>query len=323
MLSEEELRKIVTPLINSPRAGILLGEGGSGTVYKIGNYVVKMMRLVVDSDIEVFREEVEVWEKLHAEKSLRPYIPYYLGSILIDRPRNLPAYLRDSVGCIVQTYEPVMNMADYVDQYKERSTFLEFSRGQELFRNLIRAFAELHEAGYIHRDIKTLNILIRTEGDTTMPIIIDFGLVCKIPCVKEHACLGENNAPMGSEYYLVPDLVPTHKREVYHGILPIHTRPTFLEYIQDRIMCRRKRRQRYIRVQTSKNTVRGVYTIATDNYALSLVLDDLFEVISWEGHVEQKMEAKEQILRLKYEIIPYLASSIGKKRENVAKEAYL
>jgi serine/threonine protein kinase len=208
MLSKEKLKEIVAPLVPEPEyrytnlentnedaidvppGAELLGSGASGHVFKLNNYAIKR---IVDPTGEI-RNELTSWKTFSSDPTIKPYIPEYYGYTVIHNENATNDNGQDkSYLFIVQKYEPTMNLLDFL----ENTTSVPFDRGYPFFLNVCKGFDAIHEAGYIHRDIKSLNILIRTEEDkkslwkrfTTskktsnpQPILLDFGSVCKVPC---------------------------------------------------------------------------------------------------------------------------------------------
>ena len=184
-----------------------LGEGGEGEVYKIGDFVVKIIPFITDEYKEnefhrkQFVKEMEFWNRFFPKK---PFLSRFYNAITLSRFHNaitckrrrncgqkpltlidfLPKYLESKVwdesttfkyGVIVFEYEDVMDMRHYIDKYPKR---IPYETGTEIFNNLIKGFQLLHAAGYAHVDIKLANILIRLSSN--IPIIIDFGFMCKL-----------------------------------------------------------------------------------------------------------------------------------------------
>lgn len=232
MLSNSEKNSLVNSLIRNSNSAELLGSGGSGEVYKVNDNVVKKMEIWSD-DATAFKKELAVWQEFSANPELKGYIPEFLGGLLKksskpptpnyeDMTRNLNKFTKnrnawmgsnepDYYGFIIQKYVPVIDLGEFTDRFNSGQKF-DFTKGYALFNNLINGFEILHNSGYIHRDIKPGNILIRTEGDITMPIIIDFGMVCKYPCIEENRCQTEENSPNGTAYFLPQNMLSQNAR---------------------------------------------------------------------------------------------------------------
>jgi serine/threonine protein kinase len=195
----EDIRKIKHAMMYKFGVNSLmsLGEGGEGEVYKIGDVVVKIIPFITDEYKEnefhraQFVKEMEFWNRFFPKKSILSRIR---NAITCKRRGNceqkpltlidfLPKYLESKVwdesttftyGVIVFEYEKVMDMRNYIF-YNYKS--IHYKTGTEIFNNLIKGFQLLHEA---HVDIKLANILIRLSSNTNIPIIIDFGFMCKL-----------------------------------------------------------------------------------------------------------------------------------------------
>lgn len=175
-----------------------LGEGGEGEVYKIGDFVVKIIPFLDDQYEEntfhraQFVKEMEFWNRFFPKKSIlsriRNAVTCRRRGVCGQKPLTLidflPKYIESKVwdesttftyGVIVFQYEYVMDMHNYIHTYYKK---IPYKRGTEIFNNLVKGFQLLHEAGYAHVDIKPSNILIRDSSN--IPIIIDFGFMCKL-----------------------------------------------------------------------------------------------------------------------------------------------
>ena len=336
MLSNANRNTIANRVLRQANDLPVLGSGGSGTVYRLDDMVVKQMD-VSTQELPDFKNEVAAWADFASNPHVAPYIPRYLGHVIkktdkLPMPsyntyaadpekfrRNERAYMNapympDYYCFIIQAFEPVMDLADYL----ESNPSITYDYGYQLFNNLIAGFEHIHEAGYIHRDIKTKNILIRTEGpNTTMPIIIDFGLACKLPCAQDALCRSNNMGPMGTNYYIAQNMLPVANRSEFHErAFPVARRPnSMLQKVKMTLGCARRRPNKTVKVRTGTNKLPGIYSIATDNYALALVLADLYDSINWTENKAEKMVAKTHIDRLRSQIIPYLAATKAARRE--------
>ncbi len=170
-----------------------LGGGSQGSVYKIGNYVVKIINLKDERARRAFQLEKRMFEELAENPRTKSVVPKLCS---IEESQSAGAYR----GYILQKYEEVMNLRDYMEHLTATKTLWNFENAKQYITHLIEALLYLHINGYVHRDIKPENILIRTEGEINRPILIDFGLTCKLPC--EGVELG--GTPMYMPQYLLP-----------------------------------------------------------------------------------------------------------------------
>lgn len=352
MLSNEEKEYIADSLIDNPKSAELLGKGGFGEVYKVGKMVVKKIALEEEYDLETFEKEVEIWEEFTSNKEIAPFIPKFLGSFikiqgppppkmenLLSKNRNRwekfgkedqayrawymskPKSEYYAFGFIIQEYEPVLDLWSFIYD-KEKKHLMKYDIGYELFMNLVKAFEILHDKGkgYIHRDIKPGNILIRLEKDMVIPIIIDFGMVCKLPCDDENECASNHSTPHGTPYYLPQNMFSINERTNRHFKNKIKPARPWAHWIPS--FCKRRKGDNTRKIKPFKNIkIRPFYRIATDNYALALTLEELFKAIHWTDDnphkkaeaLELKEKALEEITRLKGQVLPYLAAETAKR----------
>ena len=303
-----------------PSGAELLGSGGYGHVFKLGNYAIKR---IVNPTYEISNELIS-WKQFSSNPTINPYIPEYYGYTIIKNENATNDNDEDkSYLFIVQKYEPSMNLFSFL----EKTKVVPFERGYPFFLNVCKGFDAIHEAGYIHRDIKSLNILIRTEEDkksvwkrlTTskktynpQPILIDFGSVCKLPC----DCRSLEDTTYS---YLPKNIIPFRNRTVNTSVnFPVFTRKrTLFSRAMNLVpsMCRTRRntKNKSVKVKLTTKTVDPIFNIATDNYALSLVLSELFEAIDWSKNPKEKEEAEDIIQKYKSQIMPFLAANVARK----------
>jgi serine/threonine protein kinase len=330
MLSNTKKNILVSQLNGHSNSVELLGCGSSGEVYKVDNMVIKKMKLSYTDKLS-FEKELAIWKELSVNPDLTPFIPKFLGGLLkkSSKPpmpnfndfsrnrnkynKNQNAFLKNSdepdfYGYIIQEFEPVISLFEYIS-YNKMQPISNFEDGHALFNNLIRAFKILHLSKYIHRDIKPENILIRTTGEISMPIIIDFGMACKLPCDKENHFQYNNVSTEGTPMFLPQNVLIKANRECKN--FPVILQPlSYLNRVK-KFFCCGRRRPTTRKLKTTNRKIKGIFNVASDNYALGLTLEELFHVINWEKNPSERGDAIETIARLKGEILPYLTATAG------------
>lgn len=86
------------------------------------------------------------------------------------------------------------------------------------YKGIVEAVGVLHEAGIVHGDLKSSNIIIRADNQ---PVLLDFGLDGQL--LREAGALGESEI-YGTPYYVSPELIMgdplDHQADLYAlGIL--------------------------------------------------------------------------------------------------------
>lgn len=77
-------------------------------------------------------------------------------------------------------------------------------------RQLLGALAAAHEAGVLHRDFKSDNVMLRRAGSTAEAVITDFGLARALdPC--RPARVSDSTHMVGSPAYMAPEQVMGHE----------------------------------------------------------------------------------------------------------------
>lgn len=118
-----------------------------------------------------------------------------------DHPaiRKIPRLIRK--GTLLKTRELFLVM-EYVDGVSmEKSPPGTFAAAVDIFRQVARALAHMHERGFVHADMKPNNVIVSAEGKAK---IIDLGQSCKIGTIKGRI--------QGTPDYIAPEQV--HRQEI-------------------------------------------------------------------------------------------------------------
>lgn len=230
-----------------------LGAGAQGSVYKIKDYVVKIMALRSERERQAFELEKSILEKFADNPRIRPFIPKLCS---IETSESMGIHK----GYILQKYEKVVNLREYIEDHKESGEKMDFQLARKFIRNLIESILILQINGYLHRDIKPENILIRTEGEIEKPILIDFGLTCKLPC--------EGVGAGGTPQFLPQNFLPPFMRTI----------PTLYKVKTNILPMKPKK----------------MY----DKYAMWLTIQELLPVIDFESGTEEELKEKQAFKQL-------------------------
>lgn len=279
-----------------------LGEGSFGKVFKLGSYVVKRIDIADSNDMADYKNERRIWRTLSAYGPLRPYMPVYCGSTHIDVDIAGQPIAR---AFIFQRYEPVRNLLSRLGEWSTHP--LDAGDGLQLFNALVSGFNIFHNAGYIHRDIKPANILIR-DSDLS-PIIVDFGLTCKV---------GECDSDVvGTMSYIPQNLIRKNDedRVDVREEFPIGPGQGMTLVGRRRNPRRGARPSPTVHVKLTDKVALPTYNRASDRYSLSLVLKQLIDVIDWAEYGEWKQECEDIIRRYRAGVLPFLAASLVEKAE--------
>ena len=293
----------IESLLPIPKGIPVLGKGGHGKVYKIGDYVLKEVKYSAKRlafEKKEFEDEVKVLQKLSTIPALQPYLSRFCSS-----------FNTGETGYILQVYEPTITLRECIIHFPKKS--LAFPIGNAIQINLRKALLTLVGAGFYHRDIKPENILLRVPEDYAraveewrgstlpfpsptpeiiqsikpMPIFIDFGLACQFdPKTKE--CVGINIA--GTPEYMVPNFLPgyIHKRQPKMTILK---RTSDINNNTGEEISTHTPTNVYIKTKLIPYHLSHL----TEFYALCLVLEELYPLIDFTGHRREELEMLEFI----------------------------
>ncbi|MEZ4400810.1 MAG: serine/threonine-protein kinase [Kofleriaceae bacterium] len=147
----------------------LLGEGGMASVY-LARHVV------IDRPVAIKR----------------------LAPELADLPEAQAAFLQEARITGAARHPGVVEVFDYGFDERQRPYFvMELARGTTLTERLARgplslayaleiaigvtdALAAVHRAGFVHRDVKSDNVMLTDDGRRYVPLLIDFGIACSL-----------------------------------------------------------------------------------------------------------------------------------------------
>ena len=105
-------------------------------------------------------------------------------------------YLNEKVQYIVMEYIEGETLKSKI----RRRVSLTSDETVSISKNIIQGLVDIHNEGIIHRDIKSLNILIRNDGSAK---IIDLG----ISIDGNSESLTKTNSIIGSAHYLAPEII--------------------------------------------------------------------------------------------------------------------
>ncbi len=179
-----------------------LGSGGMGTVYLAEDRMlarqvaIKTIRPELCASEEV-RARIKRECRLHAAIGVHPHIVTLYDSI--EEHGHLSLVMEYFAGgTLAARLEPQTAGAGIAP-----------SEALDIVRQLLRALAAIHEAGIVHRDIKTANILLQPQDDGAMLAkLTDFGIAC--PAVVDEALtrltIIDGQGP-GTPAYMAPERI--------------------------------------------------------------------------------------------------------------------
>jgi serine/threonine protein kinase len=296
------------------------------------------MMIADDQDKEIFIKEADLWNELSTNDSLKMFLPKLLHT-------DLKVYSVDGgyirrysdgsigpgvIGFIFQLYEEVESLQSMIIRHVRNDTvaLVHPDYGYTLYKNLLKGFDLFHKAGYIHRDIKPGNILVRTDQNNPKfdyPIIIDFGMACKIPCTIDRVS--------GTFPFLARNYFPGYMRDQLTGkgkTFGVATRkkaPSIVDrltyYVARKVAGRESRRpvkvtRKQVRVQEIQEQITPEYNIHTDNYALAITIEAFLMAIDFGKEDPRKEEILRKINQLKASLMGDLVAATARRDYGLA-----
>lgn len=252
----DTLQSLVTPGDPVKKYAIKekVGAGASGTVVVATNpstgkvVAIKQMELARQPKKQLIITEIEVMRELQHEN-----IVNYLDSFLVNRCREL---------WVVMEYLEGGALTDVVIE-----TLLTDGQIAGIAQCCLRALAFLHSRDIIHRDIKSDNVLLGSNGEVKLT---DFGFCAQITSDRSH-----RNTMVGTPYWMAPEVVSrknySYKVDIWSlGIMVIEMIDGEPPYLNDSPL-----RALFLIASTGKPSVRETARLTPD---LTSFLDRCLEV---------------------------------------------
>ena len=142
---------------------VFLGEGTYGVtrfMHFNGNFPVAVKEFKMNNLYEV-KKEAGITSELQREH--HPNLPYVLGVCVKEKPYLM---VTQFYGKSKKSF-PLNRAIEY--------GIIEFDNIGKVFKQIVDAINCLHEAGWLHNDIKENNVLMHKTPQEWKPVVIDFG----------------------------------------------------------------------------------------------------------------------------------------------------
>jgi serine/threonine protein kinase len=163
-----------------------IGNGARSTIYLATDeqegMVVALKRLIYEKP-----EDRRVFEQTENE---------YKVAQQIEHPYLRKCYKLQKIRSMFKVRELLLSMEHFEGKTLEESTTLSLGDVLLVFRMVATGLTAMHQAGYVHCDIKPNNILINKSGAIR---IIDLGQSCRIGTIKSRI--------QGTPDYIAPEQV--------------------------------------------------------------------------------------------------------------------
>jgi len=193
-----------TLLLGRFRVVRLLGTGGMGEVYEAEDLelreqiAVKTIRLSHASDtsmLDRLRKEVQLGRRVS-----HPNVCRLFDVFRVTLP---PTADSPSIDCAIVTMELLrgQTLADHIRDDGPMSLDAALPIAQQIAEGLQAA----HEAGVVHRDLKSANVFLARDGSVTRAVITDFGLATTVANEGANWELSVTGAVIGTLAYMSPE----------------------------------------------------------------------------------------------------------------------
>ena len=182
----------------------LLGTGGMGEVYEAEDLelreqiAVKTIRLSHARDasmLDRLRKEVQLGRRVSHPNVCRLFDVFRLT--VTTTPDGPP------IDCAIVTMELLRGrtLADHIRDEGPMS----LDEALPLARQIGEGLQAAHEAGVVHRDLKSANVFLAREGDSVRAVITDFGLATSVSSDGGNWELSVTGAVIGTLAYMSPE----------------------------------------------------------------------------------------------------------------------
>jgi eukaryotic-like serine/threonine-protein kinase len=178
-----------------------LGAGGMGDVYEatdleLGRIALKTIRADIASSPEMlsrFRKEVQLARKISGPHVCRIHELFVLTE---DKTGSHSAFL-------TMEFLDGVTLADKLS----RSGPLPWSEAQQISIEICDGLETIHQAGIIHRDLKSQNIMLASRNGSTCAVLMDFGLARELstPTSSTLTDLTRPGIIVGTPNYMAPE----------------------------------------------------------------------------------------------------------------------
>ncbi len=178
-----------------------LGAGGMGDVYEaidleLGRIALKTIRadIATGSDmLSRFRKEVQLARKMSGPHVCRIHELFILAD---DKTGSHSTFL-------------TMEFLDGVTLAEKlrRSGPLSWKEAQTISIEICAGLQTIHQAGIIHRDLKSQNVMLASRNGSTCAVLMDFGLARELttPGSTAHRDLTKTGLLVGTPNYMAPE----------------------------------------------------------------------------------------------------------------------
>jgi serine/threonine protein kinase/tetratricopeptide (TPR) repeat protein len=178
-----------------------LGAGGMGDVYEatdseLGRIALKTIRADIASNPDMlsrFRKEVQLARKISGPHVCRIHELFVLTSDKIGSHRAF----------LTMEFLEGVTLADRL----RRSGPLPWSEAQPILIEICDGLQTIHQAGIIHRDLKSQNIMLASRNGSMCAVLMDFGLARELstPTTSTMTDLTMPGMIVGTPNYMAPE----------------------------------------------------------------------------------------------------------------------
>ena len=181
-----------------------LGEGGMAVVY-LAEQQYPVQRTVALKLIKPGMNTRRVIARFEMERQTLTLLNHPYIAQIYDAGTT-----KSGLPYFVMEYVKGLPITEYCDQYK-----LTIKQRLNLFIQVCQAVNHAHQKGIIHRDIKSSNILVKSENDQVVPKIIDFGIAKAITQpLTERTMFTEDSQLLGTPEYISPEQADTSVEDI-------------------------------------------------------------------------------------------------------------
>ena len=181
----------------------LIGKGTFGKVYSSTYRGIKVAVKTLHINSDCNKMKLEVFREAKTLLSLPPHegFPILLGIFIDEKPYRI-------VTNLIQFDTEVLSLNDFLNN-TDKTKAIDSIQWHVFMAKISKAMDHMHRHDYLHNDLHCRNIVIGNEFN---PVIIDFGLSCKIS-------LGNKRNYQNIHSYLAPEVNEgTNSQSVYSDV---------------------------------------------------------------------------------------------------------